>query len=58
MGPDTHASFEDIVLDGAFSYAGMASFSDVLSKSDVRSIHAYLAEPVAVAPPPPTKPTP
>jgi len=45
MAPETHEAFNSIVLDGAFSYAGMASFSDVLSAQDVRDIHAYLAEP-------------
>ncbi|MES2495586.1 MAG: PQQ-dependent dehydrogenase, methanol/ethanol family [Pseudomonadota bacterium] len=46
MSPDTHAAFESIVLDGAFAYAGMASFSDVLSKQDVKDLHAFLAKPV------------
>lgn len=46
MTPETHAAFDGIVLDGAFAYAGMASFSDVLSKQDVKDIHAFLARPV------------
>jgi quinohemoprotein ethanol dehydrogenase len=33
-------------LDGAFAYAGMASFADVLSKQDVKDLHAFLAKPV------------
>ncbi len=45
LSPATHAAFEAIVLKGAFSYAGMASFADVLSAQDARDIHAYLAEP-------------
>ncbi|MHA3793841.1 PQQ-dependent dehydrogenase, methanol/ethanol family [Sphingomonas sp. YL-JM2C] len=45
MTPETHAAFESIVLDGAFAYAGMASFADVLSKQDARDIHAFLAKP-------------
>ncbi|MET0378264.1 MAG: PQQ-dependent dehydrogenase, methanol/ethanol family [Spongiibacteraceae bacterium] len=44
MNPATHGVFDQIVLDGIFSYGGMASFSDLLSKNDVRSIHAYLID--------------
>ncbi|ALJ14767.1 PQQ-dependent dehydrogenase, methanol/ethanol family [Sphingopyxis macrogoltabida] len=50
MTPETHEAFNSIVLDGAFVYAGMAAFGDILSKNDARDIHAYLAEPVAVEP--------
>jgi quinohemoprotein ethanol dehydrogenase len=46
MAPETHEVFEQIVLGGAYSYAGMASFADVLSKDDATAIHAYLAAPV------------
>jgi len=41
LTPETHDAFNSIVLDGAYSYAGMASFSDILSKKDVEAIHAY-----------------
>ncbi|WP_447752573.1 PQQ-dependent dehydrogenase, methanol/ethanol family [Sphingopyxis fribergensis] len=47
MAPETHDAFENIVLGGAFSYAGMASFKDVLSPADARDLHAFLADPVA-----------
>lgn len=56
MPPETHDAFENIVLGGAFSYAGMASFKDVLGAPDARAIHAYLAAPVT--PPAPEKPAP
>ncbi|MBW8296335.1 MAG: PQQ-dependent dehydrogenase, methanol/ethanol family [Sphingopyxis sp.] len=46
MTPETHEAFNDIVLGGAFAYAGMASFSDVLSPTDARDIHAFLAKPL------------
>ena len=49
MPSSTHEAFEQIVLGGAYSYAGMASFADVLTQQDVRDIHAYLAEPRKVA---------
>ena len=55
MMPETHDAFDAIVLDGSFAYAGMAAFGDVLSKGDVRDIHAYLAEPVAPEPATPPK---
>jgi quinohemoprotein ethanol dehydrogenase len=45
MPADVHAAFDKIVLDGVFNYAGMASFSDVLSKQDVADVHAYLSRP-------------
>jgi quinohemoprotein ethanol dehydrogenase len=46
MTPETHEAFNNIVLGGAFAYAGMASFSDVLSPTDARDIHAFLAKPL------------
>jgi quinohemoprotein ethanol dehydrogenase len=55
MTPETHDAFSSIVLDGSFAYAGMAAFGDILSKSDARDIHAYLAEPVAPEPVTPPK---
>jgi quinohemoprotein ethanol dehydrogenase len=39
---ETHGVFKDIVLGGALSYNGMASFSDVLSDADAESIQAFL----------------
>ena len=42
LPPGIHDAFESIVLDGVLADMGMASFSDVLSKSDVADIHAYI----------------
>lgn len=42
MTPAGHASFNAAVLDGAFSFAGMAPFADVLSKEEVDAIYAYI----------------
>jgi quinohemoprotein ethanol dehydrogenase len=42
MRPEAHTAFESIVLGGALSSVGMASFSDVLTPEDVASIQAYL----------------
>jgi quinohemoprotein ethanol dehydrogenase len=42
MSPETHGIFKAVVLDGALSDAGMASFSDVLTNEDVDAIQAYL----------------
>ena len=39
-----HDAFDGIVLEGEFAQLGMESFSDVLSKSDVEAIHAYLID--------------
>ena len=36
--------YENIVLNGAFEDNGMASFKDVLSKSDVEAIRAYILQ--------------
>jgi quinohemoprotein ethanol dehydrogenase len=36
------SNFENIVHDGALSYAGMSAFSDLLDKSEVEAIHAFL----------------
>lgn len=47
MAPETHAAFDQIVTGGALTYAGMASFSDVLTPRDVKDIHAYVATPAA-----------
>ena len=37
------AAFDQIVLEGAMEYAGMANFSDVLTPEDTLAIRAYLA---------------
>jgi len=42
MSPSAHENFKDILLHGAFSYAGMAPFSDILSEEDADAIHAFL----------------
>ena len=34
LSPETDAIFNEIVLDGALEYAGMAGFRDVLSEDD------------------------
>ena len=43
LSPETDAIFDEIVLGGAFEYAGMASFADVLDEADSLAIRAYLA---------------
>jgi quinohemoprotein ethanol dehydrogenase len=35
-------NFDSVVFDGALTYAGMSAFSDIMTKSDVAAIHAYL----------------
>jgi quinohemoprotein ethanol dehydrogenase len=42
MEEPTHNIFENIVLGGAYSQNGMASFEDVLELSDVEAIHQYI----------------
>jgi quinohemoprotein ethanol dehydrogenase len=42
LPPGVHANFQEIVYDGALRYAGMAPFSDVMTRSDVDAIHAFL----------------
>lgn len=42
MPQPTIDSFNQIVRDGALSYAGMASFSDILSQSDIDAIKAFI----------------
>jgi quinohemoprotein ethanol dehydrogenase len=44
LPPAIHNFFKDIVLGGAFAPAGMESFSDILSETDVDAIHAYLID--------------
>jgi quinohemoprotein ethanol dehydrogenase len=42
LPPETHQSFEAIVLKGAYKYAGMPAFDDILSADDVRAVHAFI----------------
>ncbi len=42
MTSETHDQFLDIVLHGARSDKGMASFADVLTENQAEAIHAYL----------------
>ncbi len=42
MDMDTHRQFDRIVLAGALSERGMASFADLLTPEQVKDIHAYL----------------
>jgi len=42
MSAETHDAFLDIVLGGARKDKGMASFADVLTRSEAEAIHAYL----------------
>ncbi len=42
MSPETLEAFEAIVGDGAFAYAGMASFADVLSRDEIAAVKAFI----------------
>jgi quinohemoprotein ethanol dehydrogenase len=42
MAPPTLTAFEAIVLHGAYRYAGMADFSDVLSEGDAAAIKDFI----------------
>lgn len=42
MPPSTIAAFHAIVGQGAFRYAGMASYADVLSPSDIDDLKAFI----------------
>jgi quinohemoprotein ethanol dehydrogenase len=42
MSADTHKQFLDIVLGGARADKGMASFKDLLTRSQAEAIHSYL----------------
>lgn len=44
MSPDTDELFDEIVLNGAFEYAGMAGFSDLLTPEDTLAMRAYIAQ--------------
>jgi quinohemoprotein ethanol dehydrogenase len=43
MHPTTDAIFDQIVLDGVRSFAGMAGFGDILNPEDTMAIRAYIA---------------
>jgi quinohemoprotein ethanol dehydrogenase len=42
MTPETHAAFNEIVLEGTLVDDGMASFADILTPTNVEDVHAYL----------------
>jgi quinohemoprotein ethanol dehydrogenase len=42
MPEATHQVFDDIVLNGAMNFGGMAGFDDQLNDDDSRAIHEYL----------------
>ena len=44
MNEGVTAAFDAIVLEGAFAFAGMAGFSDVLTPDDTLAIKAYIAD--------------
>ena len=44
MARSTDESFDEIVLNGAYAYAGMAGFGDVLTADDTLAMRAYIAE--------------
>jgi len=48
ISPDTLENFQAIVRDGAYSYAGMGAFRDVLSTADVDAIKAFLINDINV----------
>lgn len=44
MSADTHATFNQIVLEGTRAERGMGSFADLLTVGEVDDLHAYLIE--------------
>jgi quinohemoprotein ethanol dehydrogenase len=42
MAPETHAAFDEIVLEGTLEERGMAGFASLLTEQDVEDVHAYL----------------
>lgn len=44
VSPEIWGQYDAIVLQGALSDGGMASFADLLSKDDVKAIHAYVLQ--------------
>ncbi|MYK84200.1 MAG: PQQ-dependent dehydrogenase, methanol/ethanol family, partial [Gammaproteobacteria bacterium] len=42
LGEGSHASFNQVVLEGLLAANGMASFADSLTDEDVTRIHAYV----------------
>jgi quinohemoprotein ethanol dehydrogenase len=49
MAPQTLAAFDAIVRGGAYRFAGMANFSDVLSEQDAAAIKAFIVNDVLTA---------
>ena len=44
MSPAAIASFDKVVLEGLFRYAGMGDFSDVLTPADAAAIKAFIVD--------------
>ena len=44
ISPPAEEMFDQIVLEGIYSYAGMASFADVLTPADTLAIRAWIAD--------------
>ena len=42
MAPAIHAAWNEILMNGTFSYAGMAGYKDVLSDYDSHAIYAFI----------------
>lgn len=42
MTPEVHDMFDEVVLEGAYAFGGMAPFGDILSKGDSAAIHNFL----------------
>ena len=42
MTPETHAAFNEIVLEGTLLELGMAGFADILNAEETEAVHAYL----------------
>jgi len=42
MSPETHAAFDEIVLEGTLVERGMGAFASLLTTPDVQDVHAYL----------------
>lgn len=42
LPPQTYDDFDEIILEGALSYAGMPAFDDVLDTNNVRAIREYI----------------
>jgi quinohemoprotein ethanol dehydrogenase len=44
MSGETHARFNEIVLQGLMRAGGMPSWGDVLTQADAEALHAYLID--------------